>query len=58
MKTKLKRIPLGISTALGTALGTALYTKFMSSTGEIDWPRALFVGAFVGLVSALWPRKN
>lgn len=58
MKTKLKRIQHGISTAFGTALGVVLYSKFLSTTGEIDWSRALFVGAFVGLATALWPRKK
>lgn len=58
MKTKLKRIPQGISTAVGTALGVVLYSRFLGATGEIDWQRALFVGAFIGLATALWPRKK
>jgi hypothetical protein len=43
-----------ISTAFGTAVGTLLYTRFLSSTHQFDWGRAVFVGIFVGLASAIF----
>jgi hypothetical protein len=44
--------------ASGVAVGTLLYTGFLSSTDELDWGRAAFVGIFCGICFAIWPGKN
>jgi hypothetical protein len=58
MKTSMKRLPHGLSVGVGTAVGTLLYTGFLSAAQEVDWYRAVFVGAFCGLIAAAWPRKK
>lgn len=48
--------------ALSAAVGTLLYTRFLSDAHQLDWGRAMFVGLFCGLGSAIfsvtWPKKN
>ena len=47
-----------LAAAMGSAIGTLLYTYFQNSAHELDWGRALFVGAFSGLCNALFYRRK
>ena len=40
-----------ISTFVGGCAGTLLYTGLLSEAQVFDWPRSLFVGAFVGIAT-------
>jgi hypothetical protein len=47
---------------LSAAVGTLLYTRFLSDAHQLDWGRAIFVGLFSGLGSAIfsvtWSHKH
>jgi ABC-type branched-subunit amino acid transport system permease subunit len=42
----------------GAAIGTLIYTYFLSSSHDLDWYRAAFVGVFSGVCMAVWPQKK
>lgn len=44
--------------AVGVAVGTLIYSRFLDPIGEFDFSRAVFVGLFVGVIFAVWPRKK
>lgn len=54
----MRLITRALATACGVAIGTLIYTRFMSSTHEFDWTRAIFIGLLTCLFSAIWSRKK
>jgi hypothetical protein len=57
-RTEMKPVTKAIATACGVAAGTLIYTRFISSTHEFEWGRAIFVGLVSAVVSAVWPAKK
>lgn len=49
-------MPRFMSQGIATLAGTLIYTRFISPAHTLDWPRALFIGGFVALVSHAWGR--
>jgi uncharacterized membrane protein YdjX (TVP38/TMEM64 family) len=43
---------------IGTAIGTIIYTYCLSSSHDLDWYRAAFVGVFSGVCIAAWPQEK
>jgi hypothetical protein len=42
-----------VACTLGGVVGTLLYMRFLGDADQIDWHRAVFVGVFTGLASAV-----